>query len=108
MDRIYKMSEKEIIKTQVMNQLEKKAITQRMAAEQLGISIRHVKRLSKIYQERGLEGLINKSRGKPSHNQLREEVKKSIVNLILEKYRDFGPTLATEKLVELHGIKNLG
>ncbi len=105
MDRIYKMSEKEIIKTQVMNQLEKKAITQRMAAEQLGISIRHVKRLSKIYQERGLEGLINKSRGKPSHNQLREEVKKSIVNLILEKYRDFGPTLATEKLVELHGIK---
>lgn len=105
MDRIYKMSEKEIKKTEVMSQLAEKQITQRMAAEHLGMSVRQVKRLWKIYQERGSEGLINQSRGKPSHNQLDEEVKRSAINLIFEKYRDFGPTLATEKLVELHGIK---
>jgi len=104
-DRIYKMSEKEIKKTEVMSQLAEKQITQRMAAEHLGMSVRQVKRLWKIYQERGSEGLINQSRGKPSHNQLDEEVKRSAINLIFEKYRDFGPTLATEKLVELHGIK---
>jgi transposase len=104
-DKVYKMSEKEIKKTEMMSQLAEKQITQRIAAEHLGISIRQVKRLWQIYQERGSEGLINKSRGKPSHNQLDEEVKKSAINLILEKYRDFGPTLATEKLIENHGIE---
>lgn len=105
MDRLHRMSEKEIKKTEMMSQLAEKQITQRMAAEHLGISVRQVKRLWNKYQKQGAEGLINKSRGKPSHNQLDEELKKKVVDLILERYRDFGPTLATEKLAELHGIK---
>ena len=105
MDRVYKMSEKEIKKTEMMSQLAEKQITQRMAAEHLEISVRQVKRLWNKYQKLGAEGLINKSRGKPSHNQLDDEVKKRVVDLILERYRDFGPTLATEKLQEVHGIK---
>lgn len=90
---------------QIMNQVEKKQLTQRMAAEQLGLSTRQVKRVWRAYQEQGAEGLLNKSRGKPSHNQLREEVKQQVLDILLERYRDFGPTLATEKLIELHGIK---
>lgn len=105
MDRVHKMSEKEIKKTEMMNQLAEKQITQRIAAERLGISVRQVKRLWSKYQDQGAEGLINKSRGKPSHNQLDEEIKKKVVELVLERYRDFGPTLATEKLVEIHKIK---
>jgi transposase len=99
------MSEKEIKKTEIMSQLAEKQITQRMAAAQLGISVRQVKRLWRDYKQQGVEGLINKSRGKPSHNQLDPELKGRVVGLILERYRDFGPTLATEKLAELHGIK---
>ena len=105
MDKVYKMSEKEIKKTEMMSQLAEKQITQRMAAEHLGISVRQVKRLWSKYQKQGAEGLINKSRGKPSHHQLDDVVKKRVVDLILERYRDFGPTLATEKLLEVHGIK---
>lgn len=105
MDRIYKMSEKEIKKSEMMSQLAGKQITQRIAAEHLGISVRQVKRLWSKYKKQGSEGLINKSRGKPSHNQLDDEIKKRVEDLILERYRDFGPTLATEKLAELHGIK---
>ena len=105
MDRLHRMSEKEIKKTEMMSQLAEEQVTQRMAAEHLGISVRQVKRLWNKYQKQGAEGLINKSRGKPSHNQLNEELKKKVVDLILERYRDFGPTLATEKLAELHGIK---
>jgi transposase len=104
-DRLHTMSEKEIKRSQIMNQLEKKQLTQRMAAEQMGLSVRQVKRLWRAYREQGAKGLLNKSRGKPSHNQLSEEVKKKVLDLILERYRDFGPTLATEKLIELHGIK---
>jgi len=99
------MSAKEIKRTEMMSQLAEKQITQRMASEHLGISVRQVKRLWRSYRKQGAEGLINKSRGKPSHNQIREEVKKQVLDLVLERYRDFGPTLATEKLAELHGIK---
>jgi transposase len=99
------MSDKEITRMQVMTQLEKKQLTQRMAAEQLKISVRQVKRIWRRYQEKGAEGLVNKSRGKPGHNKLREEIKKKAMELIVERYRDFGPTLATEKLVEKHGLK---
>ena len=105
MDRIYNMNTKEIRKTEVMSQLSKKQINQWKAAEQLGISVRQVKRIWKRYQESGTEGLLHKSRGKTSHNRMDEELKKKVLDIILERYRDFGPTLATEKLVEIHGIK---
>lgn len=88
-----------------MSQLEKKQLTQRMAAEQLMISVRQVKRLWQSYQKQRAEGLINKSRGKASHNQLKAETRQQVLDLILERYRDFGPTLATEKLMEIHGIR---
>jgi hypothetical protein len=32
-------------------------------------------------------------------------VKQRALDLIVERYRDFGPTLATEKLVEVHGLQ---
>lgn len=105
MDNLLTMSEKEINRLKIMGMLEKKQITQKIAAEQLGLSIRQVKRIWRAYREQGPEGLVNKSRGKPSHNQLSEEVKQQALDLILEHYRDFGPTLATEKLTELHGLK---
>lgn len=105
MDKLHTMSDKEIKRLQIMTQLEKKQLSQQMAAEQLKISIRQVKRVWRAYRERGVLGLVNKSRGKPSHNQLNAEVKQQALDLILERYRDFGPTLATEKLAELHGIK---
>jgi transposase len=99
------MSEKEIKKIEMMSQIARKQLTQKMAADRLGMSVRQVRRIWKAYLENGPEGLIHKSRGRPSHNQMDEEVKKRVLEIIVERYRDFGPTLATEKLVEVHGIK---
>jgi transposase len=104
-EKLTTMSEKEITRLQVMNQLEKKQLTQRMAAEQLDLSVRQIKRLWRAYQQQGAGGLVNKSRGKPGHNQLNQEIKQKALDLILERYNDFGPTLVTEKLVEAHGLK---
>lgn len=105
MDKLYMMSEKEIKRTEIMSQLAEKQITQQIAARHLVISVRQVKRLWSQYKQQGAEGLMHRSRGKPSHNQLEEEKKKRVLELILDRYRDFGPTLATEKLMEIHGIK---
>ncbi len=63
MDKLRTMSEKEIKRTEMMSQLAERQITQRLAAERLGISVRQVKRLWNKYQKQGVEGLINKSRG---------------------------------------------
>lgn len=105
MDKLHTMSDKEIKRLEVMAQIGKKQLSQRKAAEQLGLSVRQIKRLWRAYKEHGAAGLVNKSRGKPSHNRLEEALKQRALDLIVERYRDFGPTLATEKLVEVHGLQ---
>jgi transposase len=104
-DRLHSMSDKEIRRVGIMAQLSQKQLTQNKAAEQLGLSARQVRRLWRAYQQQGTEGILNKSRGKPSRHQLKVEVKQQVVDLLMERYRDFGPTLATEKLKEVHGIQ---
>ena len=105
MDKLLTMSEKEIQRLEVIKVIEEKRMTQEQASQRLGISTRQVKRLCRNYRERGAEGLMNKMRGKASHNQLKGDIVQQVLDLILERYRDFGPTLATEKLGEVHGIK---
>ena len=70
----------------------------------LGISIRQVKRLWRAYRKEGAKGLVNRRRGKPSNNRLDAGVMQQALDLIQEKYRDFGPTLAHEKLTEVHHL----
>ena len=48
--------------------------------------------------------MTNRHRGKPSNNQLTPGLAQYALNIIHERYADFGPTLACEKLTELHGV----
>jgi transposase len=105
MDELLSMSKQEITRLEVMQRLKDKRLTQREAARMLGISTRQVKRLWRIYRKEGAKGLVSRRRGKASNNQLDAAVVQQALDLIKEKYADFGPTLAHEKLVELHGLK---
>ena len=105
MDQLHTMSDKEITRLQIMTLFGQKQLTQKQAAEQLKLSVRQIKRLWQRYKEHGPAGLIHKSRGKPSHNQVDPGVQQRAIDLLLEHYRDFGPTLATEKLLEVHGLR---
>lgn len=105
MDKLLTMSKKELTRLEVMQRLEEKRLKQREAAEMLMISERHVRRLFRDYKEGGAERLISKRRGKPSNNRLVPEVVKQAIDLIYERYADFGPTLAHEKIAEIHGLK---
>ena len=58
-ERMY-MSIKELSRLEVLNKVHEKRITQRQAAEVLGLSLRHVKRLSKALKLEGPKGLISK------------------------------------------------
>ncbi|MEM7495023.1 MAG: hypothetical protein AAF471_02570 [Myxococcota bacterium] len=46
----------------------------------------------------------SKRRGKPGNNRISHDVHQRVVQLIRDRYSDFGPTLACEKLSELHDI----
>ena len=102
---LLKMSMKEVNRLEVMQRLDGKRLKQKAAAELLGMSERQVKRLLRCYRQGGASGLISKRRGRPSNNQLAEETKRKVLDLLKDKYKGFGPTFACEKLVELDGLK---
>ena len=105
MDESITMSKIELSKLEVMQRISEKRINQKEAASILNLSLRQIKRLWKAYQKEGAKGIVSKRRGKVSNNRLDDNVVQQVVDLIYEKYADFGPTLAHEKLTEIHQLK---
>ena len=89
----------------VIGQVAEKCLRQREAARWLGVSVRQVKRLLARYRERGPAGLVSGHRGKVSNNAMAAVVRRAAMDLVRERYADFGPTFACEKLVEVHGYR---
>ncbi|QRR07004.1 ISNCY family transposase [Burkholderia sp. MS455] len=75
------------------------------AAERLGLTVRQIERLVIRYRESGAAGLTSRKRGRPGNRRLDEELARRALTIIRERYADFGPTLACEKLSECHGIQ---
>jgi hypothetical protein len=69
-------------------------------AERLGLTVRQVERM---YRAGGAVALISKKRGRPSPRRLPETLRAHALGLVRSLYSDFRPTLAREKLAELHG-----
>lgn len=105
MDRLLEMSAKELSRLEVMQRLSRKQMSQTEAGRILNLSVRQVKRLLKVYREKGAGGLVSKHRGRKANNRLPDEMKERALNLLKTKYKGFGPTLAHEKLVEQEKIK---
>lgn len=70
----------------------------------LGIGERQVRRLMRALEAEGAAGLRSKRRGAPSNRRLSRTKRKKALALVKRHYSDFGPTLANEKLLEIHGI----
>ena len=102
---ILSMSIKEINQKSVFDDLVKRNITQKEAAEQLELSERQVNRKFKKYKAEGPRSLVHGNRGKPSPRKTDPDKIKRIMDLMVEKYYDCGPTLAAEFLWEHEGIK---
>lgn len=98
------MSDKERDRLATIRAVDAGQITQKEAAEQRGIGVRQVRRSLVRYRAQGDAGLIHRSRGRPSNRRYPAEAQARAIELIKEHYRDFGPTLAAEKLAERHGI----
>ena len=105
MEDRFKMSRKEIKRLHVIKKVIEREITQNEAGTLIELSTRQVRRIKARVQREGDEGIIHKSCGKPSNRAVSKETKDKILKLFEEKYYDFGPTLASEKLLERDRIK---
>jgi len=75
------------------------------AAERLGLTVRQIERLVIRYRESGAAGLVSRKRGRRGNRRLDDDEAQRALAIIRERYADFGPTLACEKLYECHGIR---
>ncbi|HLE37565.1 MAG TPA: ISNCY family transposase [Candidatus Acidoferrales bacterium] len=75
------------------------------AAELLGISVRHLKRLKRRYRQGGEAALAHASRGRPSPRGLPQPVRQRILRLARTTYAGFNDHHLTEKLREVEGLE---
>jgi hypothetical protein len=89
-----------------LKKAKKKLITQREAAEELGLSVRHVKRLLFALKKHGDKAVVHGLRGRPSSRRIEEQIEKQAVKILSAPvYEGFGPTLAAEYLGKKHRIE---
>lgn len=98
---VIEMSRREISRVGVIQRILDNQIKQVKAAEVLELSDRQVRRLVKVVKTEGIIGLVHKNRGKKGNRKIREHIKNRILRIFHKKYPDFGPTLASEKLLDL-------
>ena len=98
------MSHKELARLEVLRDLKAGRISANDAASRMAVSRRHAFRLLAAFRRRGPEALVSARRGRPSNRRLPDELRRLAVAIVRERYADFGPTLAAEKLAERHGL----
>ena len=100
-----RMSRKERDRLKVVAALAERRLRQRAAAGLVGLSERQVRRILVRYRAEGDAGLVHRARGRPSNRRVPETLRRRVMGRVVRQYRDFGPTLATEKLAERDGLR---
>ena len=99
------MTQKDSIRYDIIRNLIDKKINGTEASKQLNLSIRQTKRLKSKIKIKGIEGIIHGNRGKESNRKIELKIIKKAKKYLREKYSDFKPTFASEKLLENHQIE---
>jgi hypothetical protein len=94
----------ELKRLHVIQKVLERVIRQVEAAEILSLSSRQIRRIIKRIRIEGEKGIIHKSRGRPSNRRIPDKIRDKVIQLYRKQYQDFGPTLASEKLLERNGI----
>lgn len=94
------MSKKELERKALLEAHKCGKLTLHDVEARIGVSYRQIKRIWKRYKEEGDQGLIHGNRGNVPKNAYSEPFKDNVLNFYREKYYEFGPTFASEKLLE--------
>jgi len=99
-----RMSQKELYAGVVISKVIARTMTAVEAAADLGVVDRTIRRMKNKVKEGGVAALAHKSRGRPGNRRMPEAERAKIERLLKERYPDFKPGFAAEKLREIHGI----
>ncbi|TCU15418.1 ISNCY family transposase [Rhizobium sullae] len=98
------MSERDLQRIEVLSKVIDGRMTLVSAAHVLALSPRQVRRLLERIRTGGAASIRHKAIGRPSNNRINDGLRDYALALIRERYWDFGPTLAAEKLAERDGL----
>jgi hypothetical protein len=99
------MSERDLQRIEILSEVVAGRMTLVSAAHVLDLSERQVHRLLERMRAGGAASIRHKAIGRPSNNRISDGVRDYAVTLVRERYADFGPTLAAEKLAERDGLR---
>ncbi|MET3854783.1 ISNCY family transposase [Rhizobium sp. OAE497] len=99
------MSERDLQRIEILSKVAAGRMTTVSAAHVLDLSERQVRRLLERIRIGGAASIRHKAIGRPSNNRISDGVRDYAMTLVRERYADFGPTLATEKLAERDGLR---
>ena len=98
------MSQQEQTRLQVLNSVMVGQLPVGQAAEVLGISERHVRRILAAYREEGAAALVHGNRGRRPPNATSEAATAEVMLLAATRYSGTNHTHLTELLMEREGI----
>lgn len=104
MKEMVTLNRKEQRRLVVLNGIEIGRITAAEAAEMVGLSLRHVRRILAAYRKEGAAALAHGNRGRKPHNALDDELKKGVLQLAQSTYAGCNTQHFTELLAEREGI----
>jgi len=98
------VSQEELRRLHVIQKVLEGGLRQAEAAEILSLSSRHIRRVVRRVWEEGQRGIVHRLRGRPSNRKIPDQLKDKVIKLYRTIYKGFGPTLASEKLLERDGV----
>jgi hypothetical protein len=98
------MSHNELTRLRVLIDIADGRLSVADATGLIGVGGRQIYRLLEAFRAHGADGVISRKRGNPSNRALGSVFRETVLAIVRERYADFGPTLAAEKLSELHGL----
>jgi transposase len=105
MERIA-MSQEERDKLEWLKRARDGMISQRKAAEKIGVSDRWVRKLLRRMKKQGDAVVVHGLRGRSSNRKIAAQTQRRTVELLKQPdWHDFGPTFASEQLAKRHGIE---
>src|SRR5665213_713748 len=105
MERIA-MSQEERDKLEWLKRAKDKVISQREAAEKMGVSDRWVRKLLKRMKKGGDGVVVHGLRGRSSNRKISTKVQAQTIELLKQpEWHDFGPTFASQQLAKRYSIE---
>ena len=105
MERIA-MSQEERDKLEWLKRARDKVLSQREAAEKIGVSERWVRKLLKRMKQQGDRVVVHGLRGRASNRKIEAKTREQAIEILKQAdWHDFGPTFASEQLAKRHSIQ---